>query len=373
MILIKDTMGDNLQLIKGIYIWIDAYNKLRSKTKVIHIDKSFKYHGIEFIKNFPVWNYDGSSTGQACGIYSELKLVPKKWYINPFKVSKTTLSPFRYNYLVLCEVYDEMDSPITTNTRHSAAKTFNTEQSKNEEPWFGIEQEYFLFPPDLVNSKALKHIGHYTQQFYYCGNRSLYKAGGGLYDFDSRKVVEEHLEMCLKSGLKISGLNAEVAPFQWEYQIGPCLGIDSGDELWISRWLLERVAEKYKMVVCWHPKPVNGINGSGCHTNYSTKSMRDKDGIENIFIAIEKLKYNHYDHMLIYGKDNNVRMSGEYETSNFNEFKFDIDTPVNRGASVRIGWDTIKNKCGYFEDRRPASNMDPYLVTEAIFKTTVLQ
>ena len=63
-------------------------------------------------------------------------------------------------------------------------------------------------------------------------------------------------------------------------------------------------------------------------------------------------------------------MSGLYETSN-DEFSFDPERPVDRGASI-VGYETIKNGCGYFEDRRPASTMDPYMVTSGLFYTTAL-
>ena len=168
-------------------------------------------------------------------------------------------------------------------------------------------------------------------------------------------------------------MNAEVAPGQWEYQIGPCVGIDAGDQLWVSRWILERVSEDYNVSIEWAPKPYLLLNGSGCHTNYSTKSMRQKGtGLDVIYGAIEKLLLKHREHMSVYGEKNSERMSGHYETASYDVFSFDPNKPVNRGASVRVGYDTIRDRGGYFEDRRPASNMDPYLVTAKIFETTCL-
>ena len=177
---------------------------------------------------------------------------------------------------------------------------------------------------------------------------------------------------CISAGLKISGTNAEVAPYQWEFQIGPCTGIEAGDQLWIARYLLEKIAEQEGYYIDWSPKPFDKINGSGCHTNFSTKEMRDNpNGLELILNSIKKLEQNHKELMSQYGKGNDQRMSGLYETSSYDQFSFNFDKPVNRGGSVRISYDTIKDGRGYFEDRRPGSNMDNYVVTSLLFKTCV--
>ena len=331
------------------YIWLGGKGELRSKTKVIH---DFTLRELD-AKYFPMWNYDGSSTAQAEGLNSELKLKPVAIYRNPFSTNCTMASSF----LVLCETLDKDDKPLATNTRAAAAELFGTHKAKTEKPWFGIEQEYFI----VAGRPDFRGI---TQGQYYCsvGGRNVFY----------RDVAEEHMNLCLKAGLKVSGINAEVAPCQWEYQIGPCEGIDSGDQMWISRWILERLSEKHKVYIKWEPKPYPDINGSGCHTNYSTESMRNAGGLDVIYDAIEKLRLKHTEHMEIYGKDNDKRMSGQYETAHFDYFKFNKDRSVDRGASIRVGYDTIKDGKGYFEDRRPASNMDPYLVTSKIFETTCM-
>jgi len=340
------------------YIWIGGNGELRAKTKVI---PDFSLISLE-AKYFPVWNYDGSSTAQAEGLNSELKLKPVAAYMNPF-VSHSSLSS---SFLVLCETLDKNDKPLPTNTRAHAAEMFETHKAKTEKPWFGIEQEYFII------GQNYNHFGVIWQDMenkiiqgqYYCsvGNRNAFY----------REVAEEHMELCLKAGLKLCGLNVEVAPCQWEYQIGPCEGIESCDQLWISRWIMERLSEKHNVYINWAPKPFNELNGSGCHTNYSTESMRKDGGLDVIYAAIEKLRLKHIEHMKVYGKDNEKRMSGEYETANYNYFSFNKDRSVDRGASIRVGYDTIKDGKGYFEDRRPASNMDPYLVTSKIFETTCM-
>ena len=125
------------------YIWLGGKGELRSKTKIFSCDKfagADPYH----IDNYSNWNYDGSSTGQAEGTHSEVVLIPRAVYKNPLHMEKKSNS--RFSVLVLCETYNKDGNPLSTNTRHKAAKTFSSEQAKKEKPWFGIEQEYFLFP-----------------------------------------------------------------------------------------------------------------------------------------------------------------------------------------------------------------------------------
>lgn len=337
------------------YIWLGGNDELRSKTRILDINIYLNINN-DILSQIPKWNYDGSSTGQAFGTDSEV-------IINPVAVFN---DPFNNNgYFVLCDCYKPDESPLSNNFRPNAVNIFN--KNLDEEPWYGIEQEYFLIDPNTLLPLGFPKNGYPKQQGqYYCSV--------GTSNAFGRQVAEEHLQACLKANIKICGINAEVAPGQWEYQIGPCIGIESGDHLWMSRYILERIAEKHRYIVSWHPKPVLGNwNGSGCHTNYSTKSMREgtnnKLGIDYINEAIDKLSKKHSEHIECYGTGNELRMTGEHETSSIHKFSYGI---ANRSASVRIGNDTIKNKKGYFEDRRPSSNMNPYLVTAKIFETTVL-
>ena len=333
------------------YVWIGGNNEIRSKTKVL---PNFCLEDGQFFNptNYPNWNYDGSSTGQSdSGGDTEVILKPCSVYRNPLrKIHGITSS-----MLILCDTYDKNNEPLKTNTRYNANQIFETQLVV--EPWFGLEQEYFIQPLDEEHSEtALDDEGK-----HYCASFKNHQF--------ERRIVEEHLDACIYADLTISGLNAEVACHQWEFQIGPCTGIKSGDQMTVARYLLENIAETHGCIINYDPKPYTNVNGSGCHVNFSTTNMRGPRGIDAILGAINKLELQHNEHIELYGINNNSRLTGTHETSSPNEFSWGIGT---RNTSIRIPNDTSKNKCGYFEDRRPGSNIDPYVVTSTIFKTCCL-
>lgn len=345
------------------YIWIDNDGKLRSKKRVLYNSAITEYIYI------PDWNYDGSSTGQAnieLG-NTEIVLKPCKYYKNP--LFTTTQSDIK-SFLVLCDTWTIDEIPISTNTRYPAVQLFNVNLD-TDLPWFGLEQEYFMVCSDWP---VLENNGS-----YYCStanapalvNTNVLAAGNNTIHFAQvqRQIVDEHLLACINANLTISGINQEVAPYQWEFQIGPCLGIDAGDELYVARFLLERIAEKYGVSICYSPKMNPLLSGSGGHTNFSTKQSRSEGGIDYIIECMQKLEKTHDEHMKVYGKDNEQRLTGLNETAHYSQFSYGIGT---RNTSVRIPNDTMKNRCGYFEDRRPAANMDPYVVSSTIYKTCCL-
>jgi len=336
--------------VQATYIWTGGSGEdIRSKTKTLPC-------AIKSIKDLPGWDYDGSSTGQAPGEDSEVYLQPVAFYPDPFRRGD--------NILVLCECFHPLTrEPIETNTRSKARAIFERDEVKKEKTWYGIEQEYTLFEADGVTPLGWPQFGFPGPQGpYYCSNGARRAFG--------RQIVEAHYRCCLYCGINISGINAEVMPGQWEYQIGPCEGIESGDSVWLSRFLLERITEYFQVVVSFHPKPMKGDwNGSGCHTNYSTLSMRNEGGYDSILAAINKLSKRHKEHIAAYGRYNDQRLTGAHETANIDNFTYGV---ANRGASVRIPNTTKLEKKGYFEDRRPASNMDPYVVTSTIAYTTLV-
>ena len=331
------------------YIWIGGHGELHSKAKTFISNNKYIT-----LNDFPAWNYDGSSTNQADTYNSEIILKPISFYPCPFRKGKN-------NYLVMCDIYNINNKPI--GTRYSANELFN--RDLKQKPWFGIEQEYFIMNKDNKPYNYELNSDSKQGQFY---------CSVGTCNAMGRQLVEKHYEYCLYSGLQISGDNSEVAPSQWEYQIGPVEGINAADQLYVSRYILLRLSEEYDVFINFEPKPLESpFNGSGCHVNFSTENIREGTdsikGIDIIIKCINKLKNNHLFHMENYGKDNNLRMVGTCETSDYNTFSYGIS---NRNASVRIPSIVSQEGKGYFEDRRPSSNMDPYLVTSLIFKTCCL-
>lgn len=339
--------GDRVQV---MYVWIDGTGEgLRAKTRTETSEPISP-------EDLPIWNFDGSSTYQAEGSNSDIYLYPVALYPDPFRVGK--------NKIVLCETYKYNKKPTESNKRHTCKQAMDS--AKDQKPWFGIEQEYTMFDSDMHPLGWPKQGFPRPQGPFYCGVGADRAYG--------RDVLEAHYRAMLYANINVAGTNAEVMPAQWEFQVGPCEGISMGDELWLARFLLYRVAEDFNVVISLDPKPMPGDwNGAGAHCNYSTKAMRESGGMKIIEEAIEKLGKQHARHIKAYdpkeGKDNERRLTGKHETSSIHDFSAGV---ANRGCSIRIPRSVAEVGYGYLEDRRPASNCDPYSVTEAIVRTTCL-
>ena len=317
------------------YIWMDGYTpepNLRSKTKVLTSETEPE------LESLPIWNFDGSSTMQAEGNYSDCLLKPVKIIRDPQR---------KNGYLVLCEVLNPDMTPHSSNTRSSV--------KDNSNMWVGFEQEYFIYDGKLP-------LGHTKgdmkpQGEYYCGIGSDNVSG--------RNIVEHHLDVCLSAGLNLTGINAEVALGQWEFQVMGKGTLDSCDQLILCRYLLQRVAESYNVKIEYNPKPLQGDwNGSGLHTNFSNKKMREVGGKEYFESIFNMFDVNHTKHIENYGSDNQMRLTGKHETQSIDKFSWGIS---DRGSSIRVPQATVNNGWkGYVEDRRPASNGDPYKIMKVI-------
>ena len=323
---------------KAEYIWIDGTQptaKLRSKTKIIE-------DGAEP----PIWGFDGSSTNQAPGKASDCVLQPVFVCPDPIRGGD--------NVLVMNEVLLTDMTPHPTNTR--AALVEVAERFADQEPWFGIEQEYTFLKDD-------RPLGWPVNGFP--GPQGPYYCGVGSDEIWGREVVEAHTDACLEAGLALSGTNAEVMMGQWEFQVGPAGPVEVADQLWVARWLLYRIGEEFDIAATLNPKPIPGDwNGAGAHTNFSTKAMRES--YEPIITACEALGKKADEHIANYGAGIEGRLTVLHETAPWTEFSYGVS---DRGASVRIPWQVEKDGKGYLEDRRPNANVDPYVVTRMIVDT----
>ena len=340
------------------YIWQCSDSRVRGKTRVVSVKP-------KIVSDVPEWNYDGSSTGDVVsGDNTEIKLQPVALFKDPLRNYQFTEA-----FIALCVCKNSQNQPIIGPSSNRAWCEKIMKEHRDSKPWFGIEQEYFF-------KKQRKHfipMGPYEhvplsliakdngQQPFYCR----------MGDEHGRLIAEQHMFACLTAGIRISGINAEVSVSQWEYQVGIVEGIAAADQLIVSRYLLERIAESAGVAVDFDPKPMSGWNGSGCHTNYSTSKTRGEvqnmKGLDEIKNHISKLEKMHKDVISLYGKENEKRMTGENETAEYNVFSSGVGT---RHTSVRIGEDTNRLEKGYYEDRRPASNMDPYLVLGSLVDCT---
>ena len=323
------------------YIWLDGYqpeSNLRSKTKILHFDDFDKD-----LAKLPDWSFDGSSTLQAEGSSSDCVLKPVAIYDDPARLNA---------FLVLCEVYNTDGTPHVTNTRAKIPKGY-------DDYWFGFEQEYTL----MDGTRPLGFPDHgfpNPQGMYYCsvGNKNV--AG--------REIVEAHLDLCLEAGLNLTGINAEVLLGQWEFQVLGKNPFSAGDDLWVARYLLYRVTEEFGIGIEFHPKPVQGDwNGSGMHCNFSNEKMRNQGGKNYIDAICNALGKTHDKHIAEYGSANEQRLTGLHETQSIDKFSFGVS---DRGASIRIPISMPSSDWkGYLEDRRPASNADPYRIVTVMIDT----
>ena len=324
------------------YIWLDGYKptqSLRSKTK---IEKDFSGK----LEDAPMWSFDGSSTEQAEGGSSDCLLKPVKVIPDPGRLGD--------GYLVMCEVMSPDGSPHESNGRA-------TIDDDDNDFWFGFEQEYVIEDPETGMPIGFPENG-------YPGPQGPYYCSVGAGKAVGRDIVEEHLHLCLEAGLNVEGINAEVMMGQWEFQIFSQGAADAGDQIWLARYLLERTAEKYGMGIEYHCKPVKGDwNGSGMHANFSNSTLRTC-GDKSVYDQIcEAFRPRVKEHIAVYGADNDQRLTGLHETQSIDQFSYGVS---DRGASIRIPIATVeKGYKGWLEDRRPASNADPYKVAAEIIRT----
>jgi glutamine synthetase len=327
------------------YIWLDGYTpiaSLRSKTKIIDGDPA-KIG----LADLPMWGFDGSSTQQAEGKTSDCLLKPVALYPDITR---------KNGFLVMAEVLLPTGEPHPTNSRATIL----------DDPgaWFGFEQEYFFY-------KSGRPLG-FPEAGYPAPQGPYYTGVGYKFVGDvARTIVEEHIDICIGAGINIEGINSEVAKGQWEYQIFGKGSKSAADQMWVARYIMARACEKYDIDVELYCKPIKGDwNGSGMHSNFSTKYMREVGGKEYFEKLMAAFNEHRDEHIAVYGPDNHLRLTGLHETQSIDKFNYGV---ADRGASVRVPHSFVNSGYkGYLEDRRPNSAADPYLVASRILKTISL-
>jgi glutamine synthetase len=280
------------------YVWIDGRGNLRSKCRTAYPSFDSGGGGSNSYIVAKDWNYDGSSTHQTFSTENgEMALIPVAHFLNPF------FDPGRA-FLILCETRFSDGTPAETNFRCDAVKVFDA-GARKQDPRFAIEQKCFV--PEFLTVNL-------------------------------RTLAEKHYEYCLQAGIKIAGINVEVAPSQWEFQIGPCSCIDAGDHLWVARYILHKLGEEFAVCISFKSGPTS--NSCTLNTTFSTEESRSKDGLKCIYKYIDRLWKKH---------------------------AHDAAGMQFGAASIHVPKSVLKAGCGYLEDRRSPSYADPYQVIAAIF------
>ena len=317
------------------YIWLDGREplpKMRGKTRFV-----------EKGDLVPDWNFDGGSTNQGSLKDSDRLLRCVRVYTDPF---------VEEGLIALCEVLYHDGTPHESNSRNALSQ--QEQGFKEQDPWVGFEQEFTLFNPS--NNQPLGFIVNPTEQGpYYCGVGCLDQVG--------RYLLNEFEVACIKAGVMLEGINAEVMQGQWEFQTSHSDPLRGSDDLWVARYLLERVAELKPIIVSYDPKPHEDFNGAGCHTNVSTKKSRKSFGEADMRELMGHMEADHDKHIKVCGAGIARRMTGTCETSDYEKFTWGIG---DRGASIRIPQSVVTKGLGYFEDRRPCANIDPYKVVGSL-------
>ena len=331
------------------YVWLDSENNFRSKTRIISNKKENRFN----LTCYPHWNYDGSSTGQATLDNSEVILEPYMIYPDVFR-------DFNIDVIIFCMSYKKNGDEINyLSSRYNALQFFN--EHSDLLPLYGLEQEFYMIDTNTNEPFNYKPTS-VDKNTYYCG------VGAGNVSKLVRTFMNQVMLMCCKADIILTGMNMEVSPGQGEFQV--CnMGIKACDDLMFLRYVLVRLGEDYNISIDFSPKIKlnNKLNGSGCHINFSTKQMRDENGYSFIEKALDKLNLqDKEEHLKYYGKNNTERLTGNNDTSKYDEFTVGKG---NRGCSIRIPVNTIIENKGYFEDRRPGANIDPYIACSFLLRS----
>jgi len=345
-----ETLDDRGKVL-ATYIWIDStQEQLRQKTATLD---SFPSD----VSELKIWNFDGSSTGQASGNYSDVLLRPVAFFRDPFR---------RGNHiLVFCECLREDGNPHPNDARRPLAQTIESCQEKD--PLFVLEQQYTMLD--------LKHrpLGWPQPSGFPSATGDSYCGIGADRSF-GRDIAEAHISACLFAGVKIEGMRGGLMPGQWAFRIGPGSGVEVADHLWVARFILHQVAEQFGVVISIHPNPVAKISTSFLPVYLATKEIREEKGLKAAEEAAKRLRETHESYQEIFRREQGREFSIEFSRELSRDFSRDLSRDFSRAdldprdlvraREVPESWGSK-----YLEDGRPASNCDPYVLIQKIAET----
>lgn len=349
------------------YIWLDHKNEYRSKTRFLEIinnnskfddnvnRKINNYIKSNNVDDYPIWYYDGSSIGDIPKNdknNTECILLPAFLMSNPLKKDTDNLI---YMDVYCINKYKLGNEVYYVNPKMEIYNKLLKELDNNEYI-FGIEQEFFILNKETGLPPGLESLADIKQGKYYCGN--------GINNINTRKFILDTQEKLSNSDINVTGFNYEVAPGQAEFQLCS-VGMIALWYLIALRYILIRNAENYNYIISFDNIIYKGDKqyyNTGCHINISNVNTSGKDGIKYIMEHIEKLESKapktDSEFNEIFGEGSTNRLNGTLETSKWDVFSWGYGT---RNTSIRIPNQVANDKRGYFEDRRPGGNVNPFI------------
>lgn len=338
------------------YIWTDSDGNVRSKAKTITSVPSGP-------DDCSIWMYDGSICGQAALKDSDVYLVPRAVFKDPFRGPP--------HVLVICESVTQDMSPAPGSFRADAAEA--CDRHGGCEPWFSFEQEYCLMKVGCMGEGFDEGTPYgfgeeeddtdvAAEGNFYCG------AGGDKICECQRALQDDHYALCLAAGVKIASAHAGCGVGSGVFTVGPCTGVSVGDHMTVARWILKVASEAYAdhFYPSFHPQPAEGRRGCAMNAAFSARQTRSEGGLGVIEKCCRALSRRTREHLAAYGLDNDKRLVGKNGASDINHFNYAVS---DRTSSVMIPRNVAVTGKGELVDRRPGANADPYRVCGLIITT----
>jgi glutamine synthetase len=321
------------------YIWLNQFQKICSKSKVINIninikdkdkDKPTSINQAELIntllniKLYPNWSYKNNT--------SEIILHPIIVCIDPFKKAP--------NILILCDTWTNDGKPTEFNLRYKANMLFR--ENIDIKTLITIKQDFYI--SDSHSELALGADDINEDCSYLTGYNKCV----------GRDKVDRILQLIIECGLPCYSFNSNSLKGSWNITIGPCEGLICADYIIILRYILNRVSELYKVDIKYDPTPIGSMeNILTCSTNFYIE-LDNKNTQQKLTSYIDNLKNTHTNDIKVYSITNKSNSELTYSPDSIEL----IEDPF------------IKDKI-YLSDNRPPADVNPYLVLKYILESTI--